>query len=53
MAGKKASDFDQGLLDLFDRYVHGFIDRRQFLDRASAFAVGGLSTSALLESLNV
>ena len=52
MARKKASDFDQGLLDLFDRYVHGFIDRRQFLDRASAFAVGGVSASALLESLN-
>ena len=42
MTRKKASDFDQGLLDLFDRYVHGFIDRRQFLDRASSFAVGGV-----------
>jgi carboxymethylenebutenolidase len=52
MTRKKASDFDQGLLDLFDRYVHGFINRRQFLDRASAFAVGGVSAKALLEALS-
>ena len=52
MTRKKTNDFDQGLLDLYDRYVHGFIDRRQFLDRASAFAVGGMSASALLESLS-
>ena len=31
---KRASDFDQGLLNLFDEYVHGDIDRRGFLDRA-------------------
>jgi carboxymethylenebutenolidase len=52
MTRKKTSDFDQGLLDLFDRYVHGFIDRRQFLDRASSFAVGGMSATALLEALS-
>ena len=27
MTRKQASDFDQGLLDLFDHYVHGRIDR--------------------------
>ncbi|HXV59576.1 MAG TPA: YghX family hydrolase [Vicinamibacteria bacterium] len=52
MTRKKASDFDQGLLDLFDRYVHGGIDRREFLDRAKVFAVGGLSAAALFESLS-
>ena len=52
MTRKKASDFDQGLLDLFDRYVHGLIDRREFLDRAGSFAVGGVSATALLESLS-
>ena len=52
MTRKKASDFDQGLLDLFDRYVHGFIDRRQFLDGAASFAVGGVSAASLLESLS-
>ena len=49
---KKASDFDQKLLTLFDRYVHGLIDRREFLKGASKFAVGGLSAAAILESLN-
>jgi carboxymethylenebutenolidase len=52
MPRKKASDFDQGLLDLFDSYVHGGIDRREFLDRAKAFAIGGISAAALLESLS-
>ena len=47
----KASDFDQRLLDLFDEYVHGKIDRRGFLDRAAKFAVGGLTATALFEML--
>ena len=49
---KKATDFDQKLLNLFDRYVHGLINRRDFLEGASKFAVGGLSAAAILESLN-
>jgi len=49
---KKATDFDQKLLNLFDRYVHGLINRREFLEGASKFAVGGLSAAAILESLN-
>jgi len=49
---KKATDFDQKLLNLFDRYVHGLINRREFLKGASKFAVGGLSAAAILESLN-
>lgn len=52
MQRKKASDFDQGLLDLFDSYVHGGISRREFLDRAKAFAIGGTTAAALLESLS-
>jgi carboxymethylenebutenolidase len=52
MERKKASDFDQGLLDLFDKYVHGGISRREFLERARKFAVGGVTAAALLESLS-
>jgi carboxymethylenebutenolidase len=52
MARKKASDFDQELLDLFDEYVHGVIDRRGFLDRAGKFAVGGMTAAMLLDALN-
>ena len=51
MERKKASDFPQELLNLFDRYVHGGIDRRQFLDGAQKFAVGGMTAAALLYML--
>jgi carboxymethylenebutenolidase len=51
MDRKKASDFPQELLNLFDGYVHGRIDRRAFLDRAQKFAVGGLTATALFEML--
>jgi carboxymethylenebutenolidase len=47
-----AKDFDQELLDIYDYYVHGKIDRRTFLDRAAKFAVGGLTAMALLEMLS-
>ncbi len=51
MERKKASDFPQELLDLFDRYVHGDIGRRDFLEGAKKFAVGGLTATAIWESL--
>ena len=51
MERKQARDFPQELLDIFDLYVHGDIDRRQFLDRAKKFAVGGVTAAALLEAL--
>src|SRR6266581_339102 len=52
MERKKAEDFDQELLILFDAYVHGAIDRRGFLDRAGKFAVGGTTAAMLLEALS-
>ena len=48
---KKASDYPQELLNLFDRYVHGELDRRGFLDQARHFATAGLTAAAILESL--
>ena len=51
MDRKKASDFPQDLLDLFDGYVHGAISRREFLDGAQKFAVGGVTAMALFEML--
>jgi carboxymethylenebutenolidase len=44
----KASDFPKEVLALFDRYVHGQITRRDFLDKAAKFTVGGVSAAALL-----
>ena len=51
MERKTAAEYDPQLLSLYDRYVHGDIDRRQFLDNAARFAIGGLTAAALLDSL--
>jgi carboxymethylenebutenolidase len=51
MDRKKATDFPQELLELFDRYVHGDIPRRDFLEGAKKFAVGGVTATAIWESL--
>ncbi|MGD8331838.1 MAG: dienelactone hydrolase family protein [Acidobacteriota bacterium] len=48
---KKATDFSPEVLELFDKYVHGGISRRQFLDGASKYAVGGMTAVALLHDL--
>ena len=47
-----AADFDQELLDLYDFYAHGRITKREFLDGAAKFAVGGLTAVALLDMLS-
>jgi carboxymethylenebutenolidase len=52
MERKTAKDFDQELLDIFDQYVHGGIDRRGFLDKAAKFAVGGVTAAMLLDALS-
>jgi carboxymethylenebutenolidase len=52
MERKPASQFDQELLDLYDDYAHSRISRRNFLDRASKFAVGGITAAALLDMLS-
>ena len=52
MERKTAHDFDQDLLILFDAYVHGALDRRGFLEKASKYAVGGVTAAMLLEQLS-
>lgn len=47
-----AKDFAPELLELYDYYVHGQINRREFLDRAALFTLGGLTASALLAALS-
>lgn len=51
MERKKASDFPPEVLKLFDGYVHGTLTRREFLDRAARYAIGGFTAAAMLESL--
>src|SRR6185436_8445347 len=52
MQRMKASDFPREVLDLFDGYVHGSVSRREFLDRAARYAVGGVTALGLLEALS-
>ena len=52
MERRKASDYPPDVLKLFDGYVHGVINRRDFLDRAAKYAVGGFTAAAMLESLS-
>ena len=37
---------------LFDKYVHGLIDRRGFLDGTAKYAVGGMTAVGILEALD-
>ncbi len=47
-----AKDFAPELLELYDFYVHGKINRREFLDRAAMFTLGGLTAASILASLS-
>jgi carboxymethylenebutenolidase len=51
MERKTASEYPQELLNLFDKYVHGDIDRRAFLDGAQKFATAGVTATMIFESL--
>ena len=46
-----ARDFDPRVLQLFDRYVHGDIDRRGFLAGAGRLAIGAAAAAGLLAAL--
>ncbi|MEE2994930.1 MAG: dienelactone hydrolase family protein [Gemmatimonadota bacterium] len=48
----KIEKLDQGVYDLFDHYVHGQINRREFLDQASRYAVAGLTATAMFDFLS-
>ena len=51
MERKQAIDFDPELLNLFQKYVHGALNRREFLQGAAKFAVGGMTAMGLWEML--
>jgi carboxymethylenebutenolidase len=52
MTRKTAKDFDPQVLQLFDKYVHGDLSRRGFLQSAGKVAAGALSAEALLAALS-
>jgi carboxymethylenebutenolidase len=48
MTRMTAKDFSPELLELYDYYAHGQISKREFLEKAARYAVGGMTAAALL-----
>lgn len=44
----KKEDIKQEVFDLYDDYAHNKLNRRQFVEKLSLYAVGGLTVSTLL-----
>ncbi len=44
-------EIDQRIYDLYDEYCHGYIDRREFLGRASAITIAGVSALTMAQAL--
>ncbi len=42
------ADIKQEVFDLYDAYAHNRINRKQFVERLSTYAVGGLTVSSLM-----
>ena len=42
---------DKRVFDLYDAYCHGRMNRREFLDRAAAITIGGVSALAMAQAL--
>src|SRR6476660_5054662 len=51
MASLTQGEIDQRVLDLYDEYCHGGIDRREFLQRAAVLTIGGVSALAMAQAL--
>jgi len=47
----RKEDIKQEVFDLYDDYAHNRIDRRTFMQKLSAYAVGGLTVASLMSFL--
>ncbi|KXK29826.1 MAG: dienelactone hydrolase-like enzyme [Bacteroidetes bacterium OLB12] len=48
----RKEDIKQEVFDLYDAYAHNRINRREFMDKLSAYAVGGVTVAALMSFIN-
>ena len=48
MKNLKKEDINQEVFNLYDDYAHNKIDRRQFAEKLSLYAIGGLTVSSLM-----
>ena len=51
MAPIRKEDIKQEVFDLYDDYAHNRIDRRDFIQKLSVYAVGGLTVASLMSFL--
>lgn len=51
MSEIKKEDIQQEVFDLYDDYAHNRLDRRDFMQKLSLYAVGGLTVSSLMSFL--
>ena len=51
MSEIKKEDIKQEVFDLYDDYAHNRVNRREFMQRLSAYAVGALTVSSLMSFL--
>ncbi|RIV23467.1 dienelactone hydrolase family protein [Fibrisoma montanum] len=51
MSQIKKEDLKQEVFDLYDDYAHNRIDRRDFTQKLSAYAVGGITVASLMSFL--
>jgi carboxymethylenebutenolidase len=47
----RKEDIQQEVFDLYDDYAHNRLDRREFAQRLSAYAVGGITVASLMSFL--
>ncbi len=47
----RKEELSQEVFDLYDAYAHNKLDRRQFMDKLSKYAVGGITVTALASFL--
>jgi carboxymethylenebutenolidase len=48
----KKEDISQDVFDLYDDYAHNKLNRRQFVEKLSLYAIGGLTVSSLLSFMS-
>jgi carboxymethylenebutenolidase len=51
MSEIKKEDIKQEVFDLYDDYAHNRVDRREFMQKLSTYAVGGLTVASLMSFL--
>jgi carboxymethylenebutenolidase len=51
MSEIKKEDIKQEVFDLYDDYAHNRVDRREFIQKLSTYAVGGLTVASLMSFL--